>query len=337
MSTSILQRLAAVQASRPQSGGNRSRMRGIWHAWEEGPNRIRLGGDFVEVRTHFIAPNAKRKSRGLCIPEAFKGDDKLPQVINCPDWDIETARPKKEKTCKVCALNRIAREALASNPTDEEKKFFEALRSETRASQVLKWNALDRDNPFVLSVTGDKETKVLGWKIASIGPEAMADILGIFKQVGYDICDPDKGIDIEVVKDSKGASRTTYSARAVIEGTSLKVTPLTAEERALELHDLKKMCGRQVPAESIVNALHEDLRQILELASSDDGTVDEALDSAVEELSSATAPEASAPAAAPAAAPASVLGKLASKPTTKPAVALPDDDDDSIDGGSKKN
>jgi hypothetical protein len=309
---SVLDKLSKVQAARPQ-GGAFARVKGIFHQWKVGNNRLRLAGEFTEVRTHFIAPShsPKRKDRGLCLSVAFQGDDKLPQVINCLNWDIAMERPKKEKICPVCKLNAVARAILAEKPNPEEKAFFEGLRQATRATSTLKWNVLDRDDPFVEVDNNGKAEKVLGFKIASIGPEAATDILGIFKQVGYDIQDPDKGIDIEVTRDD-GGQRTTYSARAVIEGTSLKVTPFTKEERALVLNDLKVRCGKQVEASKILDSLHEDLRQILNVDVVEDSELDADANAAVE----AAVAEVSEPAPAPA--PATRPAQRTAAPQTRP-------------------
>lgn len=340
---SVLDRLTKAQASRPQ-GGTFSKVKGIFHMWKAGANRIRLVGDFTEVRTHFIAPSPKRKDRGLCMATAFQGDDKIPQVVNCSNWDIAMERPKKEKTCPICKLNAVARAVLAEKPSAEEKTFFENLRASSRATNTLKWNIIDRDDPYVEVDNNGKPEKVLGFKIASIGPEAFTDITGIYKQVGYDINDPDKGIDIEVTRDDGGA-RTTYSARAVIEGTSLKVSPLTKEERALALHDLKVRCGRQTEIDKIVNALHDDLRQIISVDVTEEADVDAAVEEAVAEVSAPTprpvtqAPKTVAPAAAarpaarPAAptaskVPASVLDRLQKKPTTAAVAAVAETSED---------
>ena len=311
---SVLERLARVQAARPQ-GGAFAKIKGIYHQWKSGLNRIRLAGDFTEVRTHYIAPNPKRKDRGLCMSTAFQGEDKLPQVINCPNWDIALERPKKEKTCPICKLNAVARAVLAEKPSSEEKAFFENLRSSTRATSTLKWNVIDRDDPFVEVDNNGKIEKVLGYKISSVGPEAATDILGIFKQVGYDIQDPDKGIDIEVTRDDKGP-RTTYSARAVIEGTSLKVTPFSKEERALQLHDLKVRCGKQVAVDKIMDALHDDLRQILNVNVTDgeEADVEAAVEEAVADVSE-PAPTRQAPTARPAAAQAPKTAAPQTRPT----------------------
>lgn len=370
----ILDRLAKVQAARPQ-GGQFSKVKGIFHTWKEGPNIIRLAGDFVEVRTHYIAPSPKRKDRGLCIATAFQGDDKIPQVINCLNWDIGLERPKKVKTCPICKLNAVAKGVLAENPSPEEKKFFEALRGATRATASLKWNIIDRDDPNVVITDNGVEKSVLGFKIATIGPEAQTDILGIFKQVQFDIQDPDKGLDIEVIKDSKG-TRTTYSAKLVIAPgangiPTAKVTPFTADERKLELHDLKVRCGKLVDPEKIVDALHDDLRDIIsvnvsegEVAEDAPETVEAAVEAAVAEVSeeeapapvqakvapkaaTVAAPKTAAPATRPAVTPAtapsagkvpsSVLDRLAKKPVTSVAAApaadvLGEEDNGDADG-----
>jgi hypothetical protein len=352
-----LDKLRKVQAERPKRG-DFSKVKGIFHTWKEGSNIIRLAGEFVEVRTHFIAPAPKRKDRGLCMSNAFQGDTKLPQVINCLNWDIALERSKKEKTCPICKLNAVARAVLKENPSPEEKAFFEALRSATRTTNSLKWNIIDRDDPNVVVMENGAEKSVLGFKIATIGPEAQTDITGIFNQVQADITDPENGLDIDVVKDSKGP-RVTYSAKLVIVPgpngrPEAKVTPFTAEERKLELHDLKVRCGKQTDADKIVEALHEDLREIItanviEAEVSEDDSVDAAVEAAVAEVSETapasapvakTAPKAApaapksapvaaaqkaAPAAAPTAGkvPSSVLDRLAKKPVTAaPAAAI---------------
>jgi hypothetical protein len=352
---SVLDRLTKAQASRPQ-GGTFQKVKGIFHNWKVGVNRIRLVGDYTEVRTHFIAPSQKsqkRKDRGLCMATAFQGNDKIPQVINCPDWDIALERPKKEKSCPICKLNAVAKAVLAEKPSAEEKEFFENLRAASRATNTLKWNIIDRDDPFVEVDNDGKTERVLGFKIASVGAEAFKDITGIYMQLGYDINEPDKGIDIEVTRDDKGA-RTTYSARPVIEGTSLKVTPLTKEERALALHDLKVRCGRQTEIDKIVNALHDDLRQIISVdVTEEEPDVDAAVEEAVAEVSTpdpaprptTQAPKTAAPTARPAApaapaaptarpaaptaskVPASVLDRLQKKPTVANAVVETPEDE----------
>jgi hypothetical protein len=309
--SSVLDKVRKFKATRPQQGANRH-MRGIFHSWKDGDNFVRLAGEFAEVRTHFIAPAPKRSERGICGMVAFQGDEKLPQVINCPDWDIAKEEVKRVKTCPVCKLRTIALAVLHENPTDEEKAFFEGLLPTLAVRRNVKWNMIDRDDPYVLVVENGQEQKVLGFKIATIGMEAYNDIEGIFEQCGSDITDPTAGIDIKVVRGFNG-TRTTYTAQACVEGLSLKVTPFTEEEAALVLHDLKTVCGKQVDVQKVVDAMHEDLRQMLEV------NVDETVVEAAVEPVAEEAVEEAAPVQPPA--PARPATKAATAPVTRAATA----------------
>jgi hypothetical protein len=241
-------------------------MRGIFHQWKDGDNVIRLAGNFLEVRTHFIAPAKARNDRGLCRQDAFlkDGESSLPQVINCLDWDVEKEEPRAIKRCPICKLAEIAKAILKENPTDEEKKFADGLRQAASARSNLKWNIIDRDDPYIILTDNGTEKRVLGFKIATIGMEAWKDIEGIFEQCNRDISDPKLGIDVKVTKGSNGM-RVVYSAQAVLDGVSLKVTPFTAEEAAMPMHDLKGLCGKTVEPQKIVDAMHEDLMQLYQL------------------------------------------------------------------------
>ena len=277
---STLDKVRRLKASRPQNKGGGGRMRGIFHQWLDGDNIIRLAGQFLEVRTHFIAPAPKRNDRGLCRADAFKGDGAIPMVVNCPDWDAVKEEAKPIKTCPLCKLAAIARAIKKeAGSTDEEKKFFDALAQAAAAKMNLKWNILDRTDPNILLVDDNgNEKKTLGFKIANIGTEAWNDIEGIFEQCKIDISDPVKGVDIKVNKGHNG-KRVVYTAQAILEGTSLRVTPFTEEEAALQLHNLKELCGKATPAQRIVDALHEDLRELYEAnldTTHEDGVVGEA-------------------------------------------------------------
>lgn len=283
-----LDKVRRLKERRPQAGGS-GRMRGIFHQWKDGDNTIRLAGSFLEVRTHFIAPAPKRSDRGLCRQDAFVGDNAIPQVINCLNWDAEKEEPRATKTCPICKLMEIARAILKENPTDEEKKFAELLRQAASPRPNLKWNIIDREDPYIVLTDNGKETRVLGLKIATIGMEAWKDIEGVFEQCNRDISDPKLGIDIKVTKGHNG-TRTVYSAQAVLDGVSLKVSPFTAEEAALPMHDLKALCGKSVPVQKILDALHEDLRNIYDVNTTDD-TVDVAVEKEAEQAAVAVVAE----------------------------------------------
>lgn len=313
---STLEMMRKMMASRQQGGGNR--VRGIFHTFEDNDNIIRLAGNPLEVRTHFIAPAPKRSDKGLCAQVAFTGDTKLQQTINCPDWDIDKQEFKKEKTCPVCKLRTIAHQVLKHpDLSAEEKKYYDELAQKCSSVRKLKWNIIDRKDPYVISSENGKEVKVLGYKIATIGMEALNDILGIFEQCApMDITDADEGIDICVVKGNNGV-RTAYSAKAVIEGRSLKVTPLSPEERAMPLHDLKAINGKPVDPTKVVDAFHEEYRTIYDTAKAGASTEETA---EIEEdaiPAKAVAPKAAPTVAAPIAKPAG----LPQRPVAKAPVA----------------
>jgi len=270
MSTGIMgtmDKIRKLRASRPKGGGN-GRLKGIFHQWKEGDNEVRLVGPFVETKTHFLAPVPKRGERGLCGSAAFNGDDKIPQVINCLNWDSKLEEEKVGQ-CPICRLGDLAHQALKEDGIEEkEKKALEKLRRDCRARTQLKWNILDREDPYVLSVSDGNERRVLGYKIATVGMEAWSDIEGIFDQMGFDISDPEEGLDITVNRGHNG-TRVSYSAQACIDTSvkppTAKVTPLTVEEKALTLNDIQVICGKSIEASRIIDALHEDYREFLEV------------------------------------------------------------------------
>jgi hypothetical protein len=269
-----MDKLAQFKGAHQKKQAPRRRMKGVFHTWNTGDNHIRLVSTpevkFLETRTHFIAPAAERGDRGLCRSDAFAGDAKIPQVINCTNWDVET-ETTKVGGCPICKLNSLAWDTLKKSGdtlTDKEKKFYNALKLASRPRTLLKWNIIDRKDPYVMAVDDDgKETKELGFKIASIGMEAWSDIESIFAQMGdMDISDVEEGVDIVVNKGHDG-TRVKYTAAVAMDTTkrppTVKVTPLTAAERACEMHNLVEVCGRYTDNGKIMDALHDDYRSLL--------------------------------------------------------------------------
>jgi hypothetical protein len=249
-----------------------SRIKGIFHSWKDGDNVLRFIGEFLEVRTHFIAPNSKMKAKGFCPMDRFQGENKLPQVVNCANWDLETDT-EIDGGCVICKLNKISRDILYGGNheiDDDDKAFLDDLRRNSNARVGLKWNVIERSDPYVSKVD-DKgnEEQVLGLKIASVGMEAFKDIDGIFEQLQFDLTDPEKGIDISVNKGHNG-TRPVYSANAVLSGLAIKQTPLTEEELELDKHDLLAICGRQTDQSAIFESLRSDLKEMIEDVESED-------------------------------------------------------------------
>lgn len=247
--------------------GNTSPLGGVkdvFFKFKTGVNRIRLVGDMVESRAHYLAGNAKRSNRGLCPPVAFEGDEKIFSAMNCPDWDPTTETKKPEKTCPICQLNMIAQRALASGKLNESTKaFYEELKQNSKEMTSFKVNIIDRDDPYITVVDNGTETKQKGLKIASLTYTVAKKIYDLSRNLGFGIENPDKGIDIEVVRtDTNG--KTSYDVRPVFEGIQAKVTPLTAEERAYQVHDLVAICNREVDTDKVRSALHGDLISLLD-------------------------------------------------------------------------
>ena len=268
---SVLDKIARMK-SRTSERISFASHRDIFHSFAEGDNIIRLVGEFLEVHTHFIAPVAKRNDRGLCQARFFQGDNRLPQTVNCINWnlDLEELKSFKDRRCPFCKLNEIARKAsreLRDSTDAEDKKereYFDALGKASYSRTGLKWHLIDRNSPWILKVVDGKEEKVKGLKIGTIGTELWKDINGIFDQCGFDITDDEDGIDICVTKTS--GQKTSYAGKAVLFGKplSVKVTPLTDEERAYDRYDLQAICGKQTDLQMMLDALHEDLKEVLD-------------------------------------------------------------------------
>lgn len=253
--------------SRPKFTGNNSKTMGIYHEWKSGKNTVRLVGEFIETKTHFIAPSAKLGAKGLCPESAFDkkpdGKSALQKVINCPDWDINKEEWKKEKTCPICQIHETTKLALKDNPTEEESVELKELSNATKPRSAFKWNIFYREDPYVTVTENGKDTKKIGLKIANFGSEVFTAVEAVFSQCKFDLSDADEGIDIEVEKvDGKPVK---YKAGACLEGRGLKVTPLTEEERACKPYDLKQICGKQTDVDLLRKSLFEEYRLLLEL------------------------------------------------------------------------
>lgn len=279
-----------MKDAKPSSGYKTGKETGFFLNWKDGDNLVRLAGGYVEMRTHFVAPNVRQKLRGICKMEAFeKGDGSISQVINCLDWDIKTESATKVQTCPICKLYHLASKLLSENPSEAEKKFYTELKTATQYKTGYRWNVLDRDNPFVSVTDGGTTSQVLGFKIATLGKEAFGDVRGIFMQCGFDISAPDTGVDIKITKGNSNG-RVAYQAQVILQGTAVKQTPFTAEEKALQLRDIKQICGKQYAVAAIIAAMHDDLREMLTVYEEDSATAvgkvasaDAAVDAALKE------------------------------------------------------
>ncbi len=256
------------------SANDRPRTSGIFLNFKDGDNPVRLVGDYLEIRTHRIAPTNRPgwKERGICKASSFDGQNKLPEVVLCSDWDMDKEAETPKKTCPICAIERAVDDILRKEGRtldSESKKSLYKILSECRAKVQFKWNVLDRLDPFIIQTTNGVDSKIKGYKVASLGIEAYRYVKLVFDQVKVDISGVDSGIDINIVKSRAanapdGKSKVSYSASVIIVGKGVKETPLTEEEKALPMHDLKKLSGKVIPPDFLVASMHEDLKELYE-------------------------------------------------------------------------
>lgn len=280
-----VQAAQAADAAKKNGGGKFNKVDGVFHSFKDGSNPIRMLGTYIKVQTHFV--DATGKKDGACKKDAFTqdaGENRIQKVVNCPDWDIETEswKPKEEHTCPLCAVRRKIYDFMKENNiTDEnEKKKWQTLINKVAVTEAYKTNIIDRNDPFVVEHVDNKEEKKLGAKIATITKGAWKLLEPLFGKFKRDLADVEKGIDIDVVKGTNGI-RAEYKVEPVLDDELRPlVTPLTDEEKALKLNDLKVICGKQTDANKIVVNLNDDIREIYEnglsndVDSSDDTTDD---------------------------------------------------------------
>ena len=266
---SVMERLQKVTESMKENAPmNHRKMKDIFFNFKKGSNRVRLVGPFMQVRTHFIAPNMKLKDKGFVSQEALDNKE-VQSMINCPDWDCEKDVWKETKTCPICRIKDRAwkkvnaAKAAGAKLTEDDKKRLELIIERAKPRRVLKWNIIDRSDPYAREVgENGVEKKVLSYKIATIGAEATKDINSIHEAVKVDITDPVTGIDIDIEKDDSGA-RVSYSVRIAMNGMDVVKSPLTEQEKVLAPHNLGQVCGRQPDVAKLEMALRPEYKAML--------------------------------------------------------------------------
>lgn len=237
----------------------------VFYKFKTGVNHIRLVGDMIECRSHYLAGNQKRGNRGLCPQMVFEGDDKIPVFASCNDWDVAAERRKPTRECPICQLVTIASRALSSGRLNEAQvKFYTELKQNAREMTSFKVNIIDRDDPYITVIENGAETKRKGLKIASLSYTVAKSIYELSSRFGFGIEHPDKGIDIEVTRSDTNGT-TSYKVLPVFgKNMAPLVTPLTDEERSYQVHDLLGVYDRGVDYSKIRNSLHGDLISLLD-------------------------------------------------------------------------
>lgn len=247
-------RIKAAQAKRESknSGGN------IFHQWKSGDQIIRLSGDFITTKTYWLS-KSNFNSLDLFDESAFEGEDRIPKIINCANWNIETEK-FEESGDVLFQLNKIARELLkeSASLTEEQKKEYTLLKKRTDASTQYRWNILDRDEPK------DEEGNLKGFQVASIGFDLFESLISIHEDYSpASFTSNEDGIDIKVTKGETNG-RIKYRATPCLKRGSMVISPLTEEELALPLVNLMDICGKQVDQKLVASKLLPNWQDLLE-------------------------------------------------------------------------
>lgn len=266
--TSIMERFKKIKEKMDKETANKSSFSegdDIWYSWTTGKDHtIRLVGDLIMTRIHWIGPSKWSAGVELYDSKNFEGDNRLPYQLNCNNWDIDTESEIKDGGCVICELKSILNKLIYSDEgkalPEKELNYFKDLRNKCDAKTRSFFNVLDRENPYI-----NVDEKTLGYKVMEAPWELLDGIINISTQVkGIDLLGVEKGIDLKVTRSGGGKSKVSYSVQPVFEGLSAKVTPLTDEERALTLHDLKVLKGKKHSNDELRERLNDEVKALLE-------------------------------------------------------------------------
>lgn len=249
----------------------------IWFEWgERDEHVIRLVGDFKWIKTHWIGESKFGKDIPILNSSAFKGDNKIPMSVACGNWDVESeSEDPAADNCPVCRLSRNADMMLkkyGADLTEADKEILKKIRSKCAAKSTYVFKCIDRDNPYV----DDAKTKK-GFKIIKMTYDLFSAVIELSKKMnGVSIISEDEGIDITIKRskaNDKGGGKYSYSVLPVMNGMTVKQTPLSDEERAYHDIDLAKFAGKPIDKERFEEELMDEnnVRTCYEQTGADDG------------------------------------------------------------------
>jgi hypothetical protein len=260
----------AIKVSKEGRNNNSGTKKDIFFKWGDKNERtIRLVGDFRWVKTHWIGKSAfGGRDVKLFEDAAFSASNNaLPNSIVCGAWDSTTESVSSDKPCVICEIMKKANQSLKENGNDfdeSQKKMIQDVIFKCKATDNYFFLCIDRDEPYIAE--GEK-----GFKIIKMPPSLLEAIINLdSKLTAADLNSDDNGIDLVIKKvaPASGKGRTEYSVTPVFEGVSIKVTPLTEEERSWNRPDLSKMAGKAFDDSYLRSCLTDDMKIIL---SSEDG------------------------------------------------------------------
>lgn len=263
------QNRATEQGATPAYSGQKE---DIFYDFAEGtPNRIRLVGTWITLRSHFIGPS-KFNAVKLFKDAAFVGDNPLKKNINCVDFDSETEMPvaAENRECVVCRLHAAANDILFQSGKDLDKDqtdFLNGIAKAAKSRERIFFLCIDRDHPEILP--GKKGFKVVEFPKPLF--EKFTDLAGQYND--FEFYDENDGVDLLVTKRPKPGQQKgfDYSIAVATAGRGFAFTPLTAEEKAYEKPDIRKIFGKKPDQAALLDALTEDCRELVDIGNAPQG------------------------------------------------------------------
>lgn len=255
----------AIKVSREgrSSNSNNGQRKNLWFQWGDKTERtIRLVGDFRWQKAHWIGKSNFGRDVKLFEDAAFQGDNKLPNQIVCGAWDAATESISEDQHCIVCEIMKKADKIMKTSGKDfdeSQKQMINDVIFKCKPKDNYYFLCIDRDDPYIAE--GEK-----GFKIIQMPTTLLEAITNLdSKLTAADLNSDDHGIDIVIKKSSpaSGKGKTEYSVTPVFEGVSIKVTPLTDEEKSWQRPDLSKLTGKPYDNDFLRECLTDDMQTIL--------------------------------------------------------------------------
>lgn len=268
---SYLSDMKAKYSNQNNNSGNNSKVVGFYN-WKDGDNIVRLVGKPIMTRTYYL-PMSSFNKIDIFKKDAFDKENNkefaLPKVINSPNWNIEQ-ECFEDNGDVLLSLNKIANEMIKVGTENglpaEEIEKWKRIRNKTIPTLQYKFLCFDRDMPYVLEDGKIKQPRELsGYKIITFSKTLFEMIIAAQETYGDDdIFDVQKGADLVIKKSTDPKThKVVWAANLRMIGRSVAETPLTDEEKALQMPNLLEISNKQIPNEQIMHNLLDEYAQMI--------------------------------------------------------------------------
>jgi len=259
MAMRMIDRIKALQERNQKSGVGSFSGGDIFFKFTEGTHHIRLVGEWVTIKSHWIGPSTYNKAL-LFDEDEFKGENPLKRSVTCSNFDTQTEMTVEhgKETCALCALNEAAFSLLRDKRlSEEQRQSLKDIMSSARPNERYFFLCIDRDNPEI-------EEGRNGFKIIEF-PKSLMEQWSLLVQEhdDTDCISDENGVDWVITKKKDGA-KTKYTISYATSGRNIKQTPLTEEELAYERPDIRKIMGKQADMADIYSRMLDEYRDMLD-------------------------------------------------------------------------